>query len=91
MVSNTKGFEMQKQTDPNKYYLRFDTQLSCRHSHFGYMESGSVMIKMDDGTQVILKQGDTYYIPHGGHIPTCLEECVMIEMSSETAEHRPAI
>jgi mannose-6-phosphate isomerase-like protein (cupin superfamily) len=38
---------------------------SCRVSHVGYVVSGSITIKMDDGTQKTITQGTSYTIPPG--------------------------
>ena len=38
---------------------------SCEVAHMGYMMSGRMMIKMDDGTEVEFKPGDVGVIPPG--------------------------
>ncbi|TPI28123.1 cupin domain-containing protein [Mesorhizobium sp. B3-2-1] len=38
---------------------------SCQVSHVGYVVSGTITIKMDDGTQKTFGQGTSYTIPPG--------------------------
>lgn len=38
---------------------------SCQLSHVGYAVSGSLTVKMNDGTQKTIKAGDSYTIPPG--------------------------
>jgi class 3 adenylate cyclase len=38
---------------------------SCQHRHVGYIDSGAITIRMDDGTEMTLKAGDVYEIPPG--------------------------
>jgi len=38
---------------------------SCQASHAGYCVSGSMTVKMEDGTQKIIMAGDSYTIPPG--------------------------
>ena len=38
---------------------------SCHCPHWGYMISGELLIKYDDGTEEILKEGDVFYLPPG--------------------------
>ncbi len=38
---------------------------SCQISHLGYAISGSITIKMDDGTQKTIRPGMSYAIPPG--------------------------
>jgi hypothetical protein len=56
---------------------------SCQHAHFGYMESGAMKIKYDDGTEETIKQGQTYFIKPG-HLPEVVEETVMIEFAEDS-------
>jgi hypothetical protein len=56
---------------------------SCQHAHFGYMESGSMKIKYDDGTEETIKHGETYFIKPG-HLPEVNEETIMIEFAEDT-------
>jgi hypothetical protein len=55
---------------------------SCQHTHFGYMESGAMKIKYDDGTEETIKHGETFLIKPG-HVPEVNEETVMIEFGAE--------
>jgi hypothetical protein len=56
---------------------------SCQHTHFGYMESGAMKIKYDDGTEETIKHGETYFIKPG-HLPEVNEETVMIEFAEDS-------
>jgi len=38
---------------------------SCQHRHLGYTISGSLHIRMDDGTELVIRPGDAYEIPPG--------------------------
>jgi class 3 adenylate cyclase len=38
---------------------------SCQHRHVGYTISGSLEVRMDDGTSLVIGQGDAYEIPPG--------------------------
>lgn len=38
---------------------------SCQLSHVGYAISGSIDVRMDDGTQKTIKAGESYTIPPG--------------------------
>jgi class 3 adenylate cyclase len=38
---------------------------SCQHRHLGYTISGSLHVKMEDGTELVILPGDAYEIPPG--------------------------
>ena len=38
---------------------------SCQLSHVGYVVSGSITVRMEDGTQKTIKSGESYTIPPG--------------------------
>jgi class 3 adenylate cyclase len=38
---------------------------SCLHRHLGYTMSGSLRVRMDDGTELTIEAGDAYEIPPG--------------------------
>ena len=38
---------------------------SCQHRHLGYTISGSLHVRMDDGTELVIGPGDAYEIPPG--------------------------
>ena len=38
---------------------------SCEAAHFGYLLSGTIRIRMDDGTEVECKAGDVALVPAG--------------------------
>ena len=52
----------------------------CPATHFGYLESGSMGIKMQDGAEYTINAGETYFVPPG-HLPVIQEPTVMIEFS----------
>ena len=64
---------------------------ACQVSHAGYVISGSITVKMNDGTQKTLRTGDSYTIPPGhdawveGNQPF-----VAIEVMSAEIYARPA-
>ncbi|OQO06718.1 hypothetical protein B0A48_08505 [Cryoendolithus antarcticus] len=53
---------------------------SCQKGHVGYILKGELGIKMDDGTEEGLKEGDVFVVPPG-HDAWCVgsEECVFVE------------
>lgn len=55
----------------------------CPATHFGYLESGSMGIKMKDGTERVIRAGETYLVPPG-HLPIMSEDAVMVEFSQDT-------
>lgn len=38
---------------------------SCQHRHLGYTISGSLHVRMDDGSELVIRPGDAYEIPPG--------------------------
>ncbi|MGA9752743.1 MAG: cupin domain-containing protein [Acidobacteriota bacterium] len=38
---------------------------SCQAAHFGYQVSGTMMTRMDDGTEIECHAGDVYSLPPG--------------------------
>jgi class 3 adenylate cyclase len=38
---------------------------SCQHRHLGYTISGSLRVRTDDGTEMVIQPGDAYEIPPG--------------------------
>jgi quercetin dioxygenase-like cupin family protein len=38
---------------------------SCQVEHVGLVLSGAAVAKMDDGTEVVMREGDFFYIPPG--------------------------
>jgi quercetin dioxygenase-like cupin family protein len=38
---------------------------SCQAAHVGYVESGEMLTVMDDGTKLVMRQGDAVSIPPG--------------------------
>lgn len=38
---------------------------SCAYRHLGYSISGTLGVRMDDGTELVVLQGDAYEVPPG--------------------------
>ena len=38
---------------------------SCQQAHVGFVHEGTLMVKMDDGTEQQIEAGNTYSIPPG--------------------------
>ncbi len=38
---------------------------SCQVEHVGLVLSGEAVAKMDDGTEIVMKRGDFFYVPPG--------------------------
>jgi ketosteroid isomerase-like protein len=61
---------------------------SCQVRHMGYVMSGSMRIRFDDGTEVELKAGDISDIPPGHDAWVTSEEpCTMIDVSPEATRY----
>jgi len=54
----------------------------CPATHFGYLESGEMGVKLKDGTSKTIKAGESYYIPPG-HLPVMEQDAVMVEFSQD--------
>ena len=52
-------------------------------THFGYLESGEMRVRMQDGTEQTICAGETYFVPPG-HLPVIEQDTVMIEFSQDT-------
>lgn len=64
---------------------------SCHCPHWGYVLSGSLLVKYGDETQEVLTEGDLYFLPHG-HTVIVQEDVKLIEFSptkelDEVIEH----
>lgn len=55
----------------------------CPSSHFGYIEEGTMIIQMQDGTSKTINKGETYYIPPG-HLPFFDKKTIMVEFTQDT-------
>lgn len=53
---------------------------SCHCPHWGYVISGELLVKYDDGTEETLTEGDVYYLPNG-HTVIVQEDFKTIEFS----------
>jgi quercetin dioxygenase-like cupin family protein len=40
-------------------------EASCQVEHVGLVISGQAAVKMDDGTEKVMKEGDFFYVPPG--------------------------
>ena len=65
---------------------------SCMTRHLGYVISGAMTVRMDDGTEMSMKEGDIFDLPAGhdawidGDQP-----CILVDFGPETARYaRPA-
>ncbi len=50
----------------------------CPDTHVGYVISGHIRARFDDGTEVDMKAGDVFAIP-AGHDAWCDEECTIVQ------------
>lgn len=55
---------------------------SCQVPHWGYILKGSMQVKYDDGTVVVLKAGDAFYM-FPGHVAVVLEDLKLVDFSPE--------
>jgi len=61
---------------------------SCQVHHLGYIQSGSMRVRLDDGTERELKAGDLFDLPPGhdawvtGDVP-----CVMLDVSADATRY----
>lgn len=55
---------------------------SCQVPHWGYILKGKIRLKYDDGTEVVLKAGDLFYISPG-HKAVVEEDLKLIDFSPE--------
>jgi ketosteroid isomerase-like protein len=64
---------------------------SCQTRHLGYVLSGAMRIKMDDGTEHDIGAGDLFDLP-AGHDAWVVgqEPCVMVDYSPETTRYARA-
>jgi len=60
-----------------------DHQDWCPITHFGYLESGEMRVRMQDGTEQTVEADETYFVSPG-HLPIFEQDTVMIEFSQDT-------
>ena len=60
----------------------------CPMTHFGYLESGAMRVRMQDGTEQTVCAGETYFVSPG-HLPVIEQDTVMIEFSQNTTYTNP--
>ncbi|MCB0686046.1 MAG: hypothetical protein KDC53_05960 [Saprospiraceae bacterium] len=56
------------------------TNDSCHCPHWGYILSGSLLVRYNDGSEELISEGDMYYLPNG-HTAIVKEDIKMIEFS----------
>jgi ketosteroid isomerase-like protein len=61
---------------------------SCQTRHLGYLVSGRMQVRMDDGTELAVEAGDIFDLP-GGHDAWVVgdEPCVMVDYSPEATRY----
>jgi hypothetical protein len=53
---------------------------SCQVEHIGYVESGQMTVRMDDGSEHTYHQGETFHMPPGHDAWTVGDEpCVLLD------------
>jgi len=77
-ISIEKGFDWKKTVSP----MLPGCPEWCPATHFGYLESGEMGVKMKDGTTKTIKAGESYFVPPG-HLPVMEKDAVMIEFSQD--------
>jgi ketosteroid isomerase-like protein len=65
---------------------------SCMTRHLGYVISGAMTVRMDDGIEMSMKEGDIFDLPPGHDAWTDGDQpCVLVDFGPETARYaRPA-
>jgi hypothetical protein len=64
---------------------------SCEASHNGYVVSGSMTIRMNDGTEFTVKAGDVFHLPPGHDAwVNGNERCVMLDFGGYKDYAKPA-
>jgi hypothetical protein len=63
---------------------------SCEVTHLGYVQSGKMVIRMDDGTEYTLIEGDAAFIPpgHDAWVPGS-EPCVFLDFQGGAHYAKP--
>lgn len=61
---------------------------TCQTRHLGYLQSGRMQIRMDDGTEQTVSAGDLFDLP-AGHDAWVIgdEPCVMVDYSSQATRY----
>ncbi|HSI80683.1 MAG TPA: cupin domain-containing protein [Solirubrobacterales bacterium] len=61
---------------------------SCQFNHLGYILSGRIRVRMDDGAEGELGAGDVVSIPAGHDAEVIGDEaCVMLDLGEEDADY----
>lgn len=61
---------------------------SCTFNHLGYILSGRMRVRMDDGAESELSSGDVVAIPAGHDAEVIGDEpCVMLDLGEEDADY----
>src|SRR5437879_946381 len=61
---------------------------SCQTRHLGYVISGTMQVRMDDGAEITIRAGDLFDLP-AGHDAWVLgdEPCVMVDYSADATRY----
>ena len=59
---------------------------SCYCPHWGYVTQGAMLVKYDDGSEEVLKEGDVFYLP-SGHTAIVQEDFKFVEFSPTNEYH----
>jgi ketosteroid isomerase-like protein len=64
---------------------------SCQVRHLGYMSTGAMAIRMDDGTELTIKAGEIFDLPPGHDAWVVGEDaCEMVDYSADAARYASA-
>ena len=55
---------------------------SCQVPHWGYILKGAIRVKYDDGSEIVLKTGDAFYMSPG-HTAVVEEDLKIMDFSPE--------
>lgn len=63
---------------------------SCEVAHLGYVQSGTMVVRMDDGTELTFNEGDAAFIPPGHDAwITGTEPCVFLDFQGAAGYAKP--
>ncbi len=73
------GFDWMKEARP---MLPDPTVEWCPATHFGYLQKGEMKVKFNDGSEQVVKEGESYLVGPG-HLPQIDKDTIMIEFSQD--------